>query len=994
MKTIRSRPRNDWRSKILKLVNLRPEEGERTFLMFVFYTITSIGMVWLEQAVVALFLERCGSENLPFIYIASAVMSSGLGFLYSWLQKNLPLRQVFIVIVLLMSLPLILFRIAINIEIIAVATIFVLRLWLDAQDILNDLNTQVAANQIFNIREIKRTYPIISSGLLMGDVIAGFSLSLILIPLIGVKNILWVAGGMIVLGGSILFYLTKKYKQAFPDSPVREIEDLQSSYASKKTDRSLRKYIIPLFMFFIMGEVLYLLVEFQYLGELDTQYSGDAMAKFLGLYSGILGLVELGTQWFVSSRAVERLGVFVAAMFLPISLSVLGVITLILNQFLGFNAMISATQIIFGGSIILRFFDELLRYTLIAGIEPFLFQPLPSEVRSSIQTFVQGVAQPLATGLTGITILVGIKLLKWSFPEKTIEGLRQLQGGIFIGAIVIFSTVWALSAWFLRSNYVSLLVDGAEKGRLGFGDVDLKAFKRAILESLAQKTTEADQRSCIQLLERIDPMNAGEVLSPLLTTLSPSLQKQSLKAMLKNPTATYRLEVQRLVEKKPPIEVLGLALRYLWLSQTDLDPKILKPYLNERVDAVVRGTAASLLFRQGNSQESSQASASLEKMLLSGKEKERIVGTQALKDITDLEFIIKYIPPLLQDESAKVRSALLEVIGAKRINNYYPSLLKGLTYKSTREIARQTLINMKNDALPLLINLAIDPRQSDFIRCQMWGVMAEIATPEAFNELVNQLMSSWGLARRNILRIILKTGGEMGIEAVLDQLGRSGIETLIDQELLLLGQIYGARLDLNNDRVSCEEVDLLNSALMGMQKDILERCFFLMQFLYPLSSIQAALLNLNSDSQNSIALGLELLDNTLDLPQKALILELLDGGLNLNLTKLGVVDTIVPYKPMKPSDRLRHLITFRHFLSDWTLACCFHLGRSQRWTITKEATLVCLRHPNNVVREAVLWYLKEASPRICLELLPMLKNDPNPIVSAQVIQFQKELQSI
>ena len=95
MKTLHSRSRNDWRSKILKLVNLRPEEGERTFLMLIFYTTTSIGMLWLEQVAVALFLERCGSENLPLIYIASALMGSGLGFLYSWLQNNLPLRRVF-----------------------------------------------------------------------------------------------------------------------------------------------------------------------------------------------------------------------------------------------------------------------------------------------------------------------------------------------------------------------------------------------------------------------------------------------------------------------------------------------------------------------------------------------------------------------------------------------------------------------------------------------------------------------------------------------------------------------------------------------------------------------------------------------------------------------------------------------------------------------------------------------------------------------------------
>ena len=54
-----------------------------------------------------------------------------------------------------------------------------MRLWLEAVYVLNDLNTSITANQLFNIREIKRTYPLISSGILVADVISGFSLTLL-----------------------------------------------------------------------------------------------------------------------------------------------------------------------------------------------------------------------------------------------------------------------------------------------------------------------------------------------------------------------------------------------------------------------------------------------------------------------------------------------------------------------------------------------------------------------------------------------------------------------------------------------------------------------------------------------------------------------------------------------------------------------------------------------------------------------------------------------
>ncbi|NES65103.1 MAG: hypothetical protein F6K24_07490, partial [Okeania sp. SIO2D1] len=66
--------------KLLISLNLRSEEVERTLLMFVVYTLTSVGLIWLELSTVSLFLDQYGADKLPWIYIASAVIGSGLGF--------------------------------------------------------------------------------------------------------------------------------------------------------------------------------------------------------------------------------------------------------------------------------------------------------------------------------------------------------------------------------------------------------------------------------------------------------------------------------------------------------------------------------------------------------------------------------------------------------------------------------------------------------------------------------------------------------------------------------------------------------------------------------------------------------------------------------------------------------------------------------------------------------------------------------------------------
>ncbi|NJN85051.1 MAG: HEAT repeat domain-containing protein, partial [Leptolyngbyaceae cyanobacterium SL_7_1] len=346
---------------------------------------------------------------------------------------------------------------------------------------------------------------------------------------------------------------------------------------------------------------------------------------------------------------------------------------------------------------------------------------------------------------------------------------------------------------------------------------------------------------------------------------------------------------------------------------------------------------------------------------------------------------------LLQDESLRVRRALLEAIAATHLEEYYPSLLKGLYYKSTREAAVQALIRLENEALPMLVKLAEDSYAPEVVRTHAWNTIGQIGTSEALDILVGHLTIAWGFTRRSILRILLKLPQEAGIEAVSNLLGRSGIEALINQELGLMGQLYAGLIDLSTDVVYGREADLLRGGLQDQQVDTLERLFLLMRFLYSSSTIQAAAFNLQSSSQDGVARGIEILDNTLDIAGKRAMLTILDR--RSNQEKLQSLSDIISYTPMSPSNRLRHLLELRHFLSDWTLACCFHLARDYRWSLTPDQTLACLRHPVSFVREAAISYLQVASPLVLRAMLPLLQTDPDRLVAAQVKEILATLES-
>jgi hypothetical protein len=312
-----------------------------------------------------------------------------------------------------------------------------------------------------------------------------------------------------------------------------------------------------------------------------------------------------------------------------------------------------------------------------------------------------------------------------------------------------------------------------------------------------------------------------------------------------------------------------------------------------------------------------------------------------------------------------------------------------LHYKSTREAAKHALVRLENDAIPLLLNLAEDVYQPEVVRSHAWITIGQIGTTEALEILVSRLMTAWGWDRYILLRTLLKLPQDVGIESVSDNLGRSGIETLINQELQFLAHVYASLLDLDPELVKGEEADLLRRALRDSETDAIERLFLLMRFLYDSNTIQAAAFNVRSDSRESVARGLEILDNTLGIPNKQAVLNILDR--QGDAEKLQSLTEFLVYRPMRPNQRLRYLVDFRHFLSDWALACCFHLARRLRWGLAPEQILACLRDPTGFVREAVLAYLQAVSPTALQGLLPTLKDDPDRLVAAQVHEMMSEL---
>ncbi len=248
----------------------------------------------------------------------------------------------------------------------------------------------------------------------------------------------------------------------------------------------------------------------------------------------------------------------------------------------------------------------------------------------------------------------------------------------------------------------------------------------------------------------------------------------------------------------------------------------------------------------------------------------------------------------------------------------------------------------------------------------------------------------------------------------MDRYYEMRVKTLIAQELCFLGEIYAAYIDFQTqadtygqyiDLKTQETLDtyhsgirifavlsLLQRAILELEIDIKERLLLLLQLLYPIDKIQAAVFNLRSDSIVNLARGLEILEHTVNLHNKSLLLNILDRRSPAEKLQYLLAADITKYEQMAVSERTRRLLIQGHLLSDWCLACCFHFAQVARIRLTTEQVLASLHHPTGFVREAAIAYLSTVSPRILFKILPQLQKDPNSLVAAQVKELMEKYQ--
>ncbi len=301
----------------------------------------------------------------------------------------------------------------------------------------------------------------------------------------------------------------------------------------------LRRYGKLLLIFFALGQILTLLIQWGLWGQLQVSFLGDLsspvpgapsqaveIAAFLAWIQGTVGFVGLLLQGTIARGWFSRHGAFTALAWSPLVMLMLSLL-----------AVQDRLPLLLGLALV-RGLDEGLQYSLGQYAQGRLLARLPQAAFARLRQ-QRIVTESLAMGLLGGALLLGWHILGEALPEFLLLGLA----GLTLMILVVLAC--------LRYRYFQLILGAIEQQTLHrrfpngpleqlgaealLSQPESPLVKRGLVKSLKRSLGEPvqldDALTTIRLLDRLDPALAVETLAPVLMRLPPMLQLEGLVMM-------------------------------------------------------------------------------------------------------------------------------------------------------------------------------------------------------------------------------------------------------------------------------------------------------------------------------------------------------------------------------------------------------------------------------------------------------------------------------
>ena len=470
-----------------KLLNIRSEEFKPVFLLMLFSFFIGLSLSFYFTASNAIFLKHFPPKMIPVSFIASGVIVCSAWWIFSRIDKKsglfsqVALKFLFVFVTVL----------AISIGVWAFDTgwlAFIMYTWVRVVVYITLVNFWGVAGKLFNIRQGKRIFGLISVGEVISIIIGYFSIPFIL-HFLKTPDLLFLASGSLFICLVLVFVIFRTFKEQLQTAKI-PAGSAKSRVKSEWNYWNLLKkpYFLLISLMALLPIFGYLFVDFLFLAQTKREFANnpETIASFFGIFLGVVAIVELVFK-FVSGRFLNKYGLKPSLLSLPLIL----MFSIFLAAF--FGSVYGTVGLFFAFIAMARLFERSVRGAVYEPAFQLLYQPVPAEQRLPFQNQIEGIPKALGTVLTGAVIL-----LLSSIPVFNIVEFN------YVFLLILGLWIWIAFKMYLeyRNMIKSKLAEARHVEKQDSGDI-----KSLIVETLAGSSREKF-RSLYEMFEVVDPSGA------------------------------------------------------------------------------------------------------------------------------------------------------------------------------------------------------------------------------------------------------------------------------------------------------------------------------------------------------------------------------------------------------------------------------------------------------------------------------------------------------
>jgi ATP:ADP antiporter, AAA family len=789
----------------------------------------------------SLFLNRFPITELAYVYLLAGLIAGTTLSLYARYTSRLSLSRVILASHAFIISNLIIFWLLVTFYDFA-WVLYVFYMWSAIVGLVVVAQFWTLANDMFNPREGKRLFGMLSAGGTLGGIAGAFGAHWAVHFLFGTKHLLWLIVTFFAGAFGVVWFALREQQKDRAANPSEEMTMTESKEKQTGVLETLRnsRYLQLIAVLIFVSVIVSTLIDYQFKAAAKEAYpSTDALAVFFGHYYVWLSVVTFLAQVGLTGRLLMGLGLTPSLFLLPLTL-VAGSVS-----FLAWPGLYTATGT--------RLAEASLRTSVNRSGVEILYLPIPDFIKKKVKVFLDVTVERLGDGTAALLIL---------FYTFFLGGVDVRLLSYFCLGLIF---VWATVVFIVQGGYVEALRRSLSYREISLDETRIDYADKRTIAAVLKTLEEKEEQSVVfglELAEKLDPKVFVPRLSRgLLRHSSSAVRSRAIKLFSLLPDPATLKEITQMLEDKNA-EVQAEAIRAAGAIFKKAAIPITRPHLASSNPHVKRRVLECLL-RYGDPDTRAAALNAFLDMINDRSaegEKSRIQAANLAGEIYDREFSAHLARLISDDPSYPVVHAAMAAAGKGKYPGVLQDIIPRLGDNATKVEARGALIQYGEIAVEDLRRALFDPGVSRDIRLNIPRTLSKIHSQAAMNALLSGLLEEDRSIRFNVILAL----EEMARRFVGLTVDREVIEDAIISDVMLYAQrfiIFFTLFDLREKPLP--DGSLLRHALTDSMDRVKERALWLLSLVYPSEDIRRARAALSSEDPTERARAIELLDNLL-----------------------------------------------------------------------------------------------------------------------------------